>query len=157
MSELSEKNRARMSIIQAIYEMEMTNKGVHEVSNEFESYWKHASLEGVFYGEAERCFFVDVLSDIVNHQDRIDYKIHHALSDDWPISRIESVLRAILRTGAYELLYRTQKCEKGRVIADYLKLTVQFYNRGKYTQLVHAVLDKIVQQESHLKDEPKQE
>ena len=52
---------------------------------------------------AETAFFRDILAGVVREQRPVDLKIDAALADGWPLKRIEAMLRAILRAGAYEL------------------------------------------------------
>ena len=63
------------------------------------------------------------------------------LTPDWPLERLESVLRAILRAGAYELLARPD-VPAPVVISEYLEIGHAFF-AGKEPGLVNGVLDRL--------------
>ena len=102
----AERSNARLAVVQALYQMEVAGKGLHEVQAEFEAHWLGREIEGARYLPAEVGFFREVLAGVLGEQRVIDTKIDAALSGGWPLARIETVMRAILRAGAYELMNR---------------------------------------------------
>ena len=48
-------------------------------------------------------FFREIVGGYLREQRRLDPLIDQTLAGGWPLTRIEAVLRAILRAGAYEL------------------------------------------------------
>src|ERR1700683_5291957 len=86
--------------------MDLAGTGINEILAEFESHWLGAEVEGANYLPAEAAFFRDVVGGVVREQTKLDPQIDAALSRGWPLKRIEAVLRAILRPGAYELACR---------------------------------------------------
>jgi N utilization substance protein B len=73
----------------------------------------------------------------------LDAAISTALTGDWTTERLESVLRAILRAGAWELQARPQT--PARVcISEWVDVTHAFYS-GPEPGLVNAVLDRLAQ------------
>jgi N utilization substance protein B len=80
----------------------------------------------------------------VRDQKKLDPLIDEALSKGWPLKRIEAILRAVLRAGAYELEHR--KDVPGRVvISEYVDVANAFVDREE-TGMVNAVLDQIGRQ-----------
>ncbi|MBU1304904.1 MAG: N utilization substance protein B, partial [Alphaproteobacteria bacterium] len=67
--------------------------------------------------------------------------IDAALTADWPVSRIDATLRAILRAAAFELL-RRQDIPSGVVITEYVDVAKAFYEDDA-PSLVNGVLDTI--------------
>ena len=80
-----------------------TGNGLKETRDEFELFWIGNEIEGARYKDAEIAFFDDILTGVVSDQGPIDRIIDKTLAADWPLARIDSVMRAILRAGAYEL------------------------------------------------------
>lgn len=77
-------------------------------------------------------------------QKKLDPLIDEALSKGWPLKRIEAILRAVLRAGAYELEHR--KDVPGRVVvSEYVDVANAFVDREE-TGMVNAVLDQIGRQ-----------
>lgn len=137
-----EKRRAaRLAAVQALYQMDVAGKGVLEAIAEFESYWIGKEIDGVASRPAEEAFFRDVLSGVVREQIAIDRKVDDTLATGWPLRRIETVLRAILRAGAYELMYRRDVPAKV-VISEYIEVAHSFH-AGDEPRLVNGVLDAL--------------
>ena len=89
-------------------------------------------------------FFRDILSGVVKNQREIDVKIDKTLATDWPLKRIEAVLRAILRAGGYELMFRKDVPARV-VITEYVDVTHGLYGEDE-PGLVNAVLDKLARE-----------
>src|SRR5436305_6697730 len=96
------RGAARLAAVQALYQMDMAGTGVNEILAEFESHWIGREVEGEQYLPAEAAFFRDIVTGVVREQTRLDPLIDDALQKSWPLKRIEAVLRAALRAGAYE-------------------------------------------------------
>lgn len=64
-----------------------------------------------------------------------------ALTDDWPLSRLNSTLRAILRAGAWELAER-RDVPVAVVVSEYVDIAKAFYT-DEEPKLVNAVLDRL--------------
>jgi N utilization substance protein B len=144
MAKPAERSAARLAAVQALYQMDVAGKGVVDALAEFEAFWIGREVEGISFKPAENAFFRDLSAGVVREQRAIDSKIDAALADGWPLKRIEAVLRAILRAGAYELLYR--KDVPGRVvISEYVDIAHSFYAEDE-PGLVNAVLDAIARE-----------
>ncbi len=141
MAKPAERSAARLAAVQALYQMDVSGKGVVDALAEFEAFWIGREVEGITFKPAENAFFRDILAGVVREQRAIDGKVDSALAAGWPLKRIEAVLRAILRAGAYELLFR--KDVPARVaISEYVEVAHSFYSEDE-PGLVNAVLDTI--------------
>lgn len=139
------RSAARLSIVQALYQMEVAGKGVNEILAEFETHWMGREIEGDQYKPAEVEFFRDVLQGVLTDQIAIDRQIDQALSGAWPLARVEAVMRAVLRAGAYEL--RARKDVPPRVvIKEYVDVAGAFFGATE-SGMVNAVLDRIAREE----------
>ena len=144
MAKPAERSAARLAAVQALYQMEVSGKGVIDALAEFEAFWIGREVEGITFKPAENEFFRDLLGGVVREQRAIDGKIDTALAAGWPLKRIEAVIRAILRAGAYELLFR--KDVPARVaISEYVEVAHSFYDQDE-PGLVNAVLDAIARE-----------
>ena len=142
---LDHRSAARLAVVQALYQMEVSGKGINEIFAEFESHWMGREIEGVQYKPAEVGFFRDILQGVLTDQLGIDQQINQALSSDWPLARVEAVMRATLRAGAYEM--RARKDGPSRVvIKEYVDVAGAFFGPTE-SGMVNAVLDKIARQE----------
>jgi transcription antitermination protein NusB len=141
MAKPAERSAARLAAVQALYQMDVSGKGVIDALAEFEAFWIGREVEGIAFKPAENAFFRDLLGGVVREQRAIDGKVDGALAAGWPLKRIEAVLRAILCAGAYELLFR--KDVPVRVaISEYVDIAHSFYSEDE-PGLVNAVLDTV--------------
>ena len=137
----NKRGAARLAAVQALYQMDLAGTGLNEILAEFESYWLGREVEGAQYLPAEAAFFRDIVSGVVREQRALDPLIDEALQKGWPLMRIEAVLRAVMRAGAYELIHRRDVPARV-VIAEYADVASAFVEREE-TGMVNAVLDQL--------------
>jgi transcription antitermination protein NusB len=141
MAKAEERSAARLAAVQALYEMEVSGKGLNETLAEFEAFWIGNEIEGDQYNSAEVSFFRDILSGVLANQGPLDRSVDNMLDRTWPLARIDSVLRAILRAGAYELAKRLDI--PARVtIKEYVDIAGAFFEREE-SGMINAVLDAL--------------
>jgi N utilization substance protein B len=63
------------------------------------------------------------------------------LTPDWPLARLDSVLRAILRAGAFELVHRADVPARV-IISEYTAIAYAFFT-GREPALANGVLDRL--------------
>jgi N utilization substance protein B len=144
MSRADQRSAARLAIVQALYQMDVTGKGLNEILAEFESFWIGREVEGDEYKPAEVQFFRDVLAGVLKEQRAIDPFIDRTLAEGWPLKRVEAVMRAVLRAGAYELKIRTDVPARV-VITEYVAVASAFFEREE-AGMTNAVLDRLARQ-----------
>ncbi len=140
----SERSAARLAAVQALYQMDVAGAGLNEVFAEFQSHWLGSEVEGAQYRPAEAAFFRDIVGGVVREQKRLDPQIDAALARGWPLRRIEAVLRAVLRAGAYELACRRDVPARV-VMSEYVDVASAFVD-AQETGMVNAVLDALAHQ-----------
>ena len=137
----NKRGAARLAAVQALYQMDLAGSGINGILAEFESHWIGREVEGEQYLPAEAAFFRDIVSGVVREQRELDPLIDEVLSTNWPLKRIEAVLRAALRAGAYELTHRRDVPARV-VVAEYADVAAAFVERDE-TGMVNAVLDHL--------------
>ena len=140
----AERSAARLAAVQALYQMDVSGKGVIDALAEFEAFWLGREVEGIASEPSDVAFFRAILSGVVENQRSIDQAVDAALAAGWPLTRIEAVLRAILRAGAYELMLRKDVPARV-VISEYVDVTHGFYGDDE-PGLVNAVLDRLARE-----------
>jgi transcription antitermination protein NusB len=138
------RGAARLAAVQALYQMDIAGTGLNDILAEFESHWIGREVEGAQYLPAEAAFFRDVVSGVVREQRRLDPLVDQVLSEGWPLKRIEAILRAVLRAGAYELGHRSDVPARV-VVSEYVDVANAFVDKDE-TGMVNAVLDQIARQ-----------
>ena len=140
----NQRGAARLAVVQALYQMDLANTGLNDILAEFESHWLGREVEGSQYLPAEAAFFRDVVAGVVREQRTLDPMIDAALASGWPLKRIETVLRAALRAGAYELAHRPDVPARV-VVTEYADVAAAFVEREE-TGMINAVLDQLARQ-----------
>ena len=140
----NKRGAARLAAVQALYQMDLAGTGLNEILAEFESHWLGGEVEGAQYRPAEAAFFRDIVGGVLREQSRLDPQIDAALTRSWPLKRIEAVLRAVLRAGAYELACRRDVPARV-VMSEYVDVTSAFVDEEE-TGMVNAVLDQLARQ-----------
>ncbi len=139
-----QRSNARLAIVQALYQMEVADKGLNDIFAEFETHWIGREIEGHQYKPAELKFFRDILQGVLAEQVGIDREIDAALQGGWPLQRIETVMRAILRAGAYELGWR-KDVPMRVVITEYVDVAGAFFGPVE-SGMINAVLDRLARE-----------
>jgi transcription antitermination protein NusB len=138
---VNQRGAARLAAVQALYQMDLAGTGLNEIMAEFENHWLGGEVEGAQYRPAEAAYFRDIVGGVVREQSMLDPKIDAALSRGWPLKRIETLLRAVLRAGAYELACRPDVPARV-VMSEYVDVAGAFVDDDE-TGMVNAVLDQL--------------
>jgi len=137
----NKRGAARLAAVQALYQMDVAGSGIMEVIAEYENFRLGKEIDGAQYAAADPQWFRAIVSGVVEKQTTLDPMIRAALTEDWPLSRLDSTLRAILRAGAWELSARSD-VPVAVVVSEYLDIAKAFYSDDE-PKLVNAVLDRL--------------
>lgn len=141
------RRNARLAAVQALYQIDLSETPadapdrVKRVIDEFARYRLGQDIDGEQLGEADEALFADIVRGATARRAEIDAAIVRGLTPDWPIDRLDTTLRAILRAGAYELAARSDVPARV-VISEYLEVAHAFFS-GKEPSLVNGVLDRL--------------
>jgi transcription antitermination protein NusB len=138
------RSASRLGAVQALYQMDIAGAQLPDVFAEFESFWLGREVEGASYKPAEIAFFRDVLEGVVREQRALDKDVDAALASGWPLKRIEAILRAVLRAGAYELRHRKDVPARV-VITEYVDVAHAFVDKEE-AGMANAVLDALARE-----------
>ena len=137
----NKRGAARLAAVQALYQMDVAGSGLLEIAAEYEAFRLGKEIDGATYREADAQWFRAILSGVVENQKTVDPVIRAALTEDWPLSRLDSTLRAILRAGVYELMKRAD-VPVAVIVSEYVDIARAFYDEDE-PKLVNAVLDRV--------------
>jgi N utilization substance protein B len=139
------RSSARLGAVQALYQMDMAGTDLSEVVREFEDHRFGAEIEGDRYKKADSLFFQEIIEGVVRLQRKIDPMLNERLAEGWQLTRIDSILRAILRSAAFELMERHDVPARV-IINEYIELSRAFFE-GEEPKVVNAVLDSLARAE----------
>lgn len=143
------RSAARLGAVQALYQMDMAGTDLKAVMQEFEDHRFGAEIEGERYNEADTLYFEEIVEGVVRLQKQIDPQIDKRLAEGWRLNRIDSILRAILRSASYELIERHDVPVRV-IINEYIDISRAFFD-GEEPKVVNGVLDSLARQ--HRADE----
>nr|WP_243850955.1 transcription antitermination factor NusB [Rhizomicrobium electricum] len=138
------RSAARIAAVQALYQMEISEEAADDITAEFVEF-RFGRENEVTPGEPDAEFFSDIVHGVPARQQEIDKEIAKCLAKNWRLSRVDSLLRAIMRAGAYEILARRDVPAKV-VIDEYVSLT-HIFEAEDGAPFINAALDKL----AHLK------
>ncbi|ESQ91813.1 transcription antitermination protein NusB [Asticcacaulis sp. AC460] len=132
---------ARLVLVQALYQMEITGTGVETVIREFADHRFDSDLEGEPLAQADEEFFAEGARSVVREQGVIDPLITNRLASGWRLERLDTTVRAILRAGAWELKFRPDVGLEV-VINEYVEIARAFFGETE-ARFVNGALDGV--------------
>ncbi len=140
------RTASRVAAVQALFQSEQGPENAETVIDQFVRH-RLGELPGTGGFEdgrvpdAEVPLFTRVVRSAVRQQDTIDRMLAESLPDDWPLGRLDPVLRAVLRAGGAELAM-TDGAPAKVVINEYLDIARGFFI-GAEPGMANAVLDRL--------------
>ena len=145
------RTASRVAAVQALFQSEQGNEAAEAVIDQFVRHRlgerpgaEHEGGGGFEEGrvpDAHVPLFARIVRTAVAEQDRLDLLIAAALPTDWPMARIDPVLRALLRAGGAELSMQDGPPSRV-VINEYLDVAHGFF-AGEEPRMVNGMLDRL--------------
>jgi transcription antitermination protein NusB len=133
---------ARLGAVQALYQLELNpGLGPDSVIGEFVHHRLGREIDGDLYGEADEALFADIVRGVVANRERLDETLSAALSEEWPLQRLETLLRLLLEGGAYELVHRADIPPRV-TLSEYVAIAHAFFD-GREPGLANGVLNRL--------------
>ena len=137
---------ARLAAVQALYQMETAGSGVEAVIREFVDHRFDGDMEeGQTLAPADIDYFTDIVRGVVARQAEVDKTIVAHLAVNWRLERLDATARAILRSGAFELIARPEAPTEV-VINEYVEVAKAFFE-GSEPGFINGALDAIARHE----------
>jgi N utilization substance protein B len=127
------KTNARKCAVQALYQWQMSGESLTRIETYF--------LEEQHLKGAQRSYFTELFHGVPKDLTQIDEALTEFV--DRPVDKIDPVERAILRIGAYELMYRLETPYKV-IINEGVNLAKDFGAEGSH-KYINGILDKVSQ------------
>jgi transcription antitermination protein NusB len=136
------RRAARLAAVQALYQLELNpGLGPEGVVREFARHRLSRDLDGEDYGEADEALFSEIVHGVAEDRDRLDEAIAASLSEEWPLARLETILRLVLEAGAFEIVHRPDIPPRV-TMSEYVGIAHAFFE-GKQPSLANGVLDHL--------------
>lgn len=148
------RTASRVAAVQALFQSEQGGESAETVIEQFVRHRlgempgpEHLGGGGFNEGrvpDAHVPLFTQIVRRAVLQQDRLDALIVAALPADWPMTRLDPVLRALLRAGGAELSMADGPPARV-VINEYLDVAHGFFN-GEEPRMVNGLLDRLARE-----------
>ena len=140
------RTASRVAAVQALFQSEQAHDSAEAVIDQFVRH-RLGALPGTGGFEegrvprAEVPLFARIVRAAVAQQDTIDRMLAEALPADWPLARIDPVLRALMRAGGAELMMPDGPPARV-VINEYLDVAHGFFT-GDEPRMANGLLDRL--------------
>ena len=121
--------------------MDLSGSDVGETLAQFSARAVGENFEDGQCGEADYRHLREVVDGVVREQKTIDPAVDQILDKGWPLHRLDSTVRAILRAGAYELMFM-DKVPARVAISEYVDVADAFFGEEE-PRFVNGVLNKL--------------
>lgn len=135
------RSLARLAAAQALYQIDLAPADPETVLREFLDGRLEEEVEGVRLAPADRTLLAELVRGVSAQHGELDDMLAAVLDEDWPVERLEILVRAVLRAGVYELAEH-RDIPARVVISEYLDVADAFFD-GKEPALVNGVLDRV--------------
>jgi N utilization substance protein B len=134
------KSAARLLGVQILFEMEINGKNTKTVVKRLtEDYLKEISQ--LNKNEiSDKDYLIKILNGVSLNQNKIDNDIKENLNN-WSLSRIDSVSRAILRSACFEI-HECDDVPPRVIINEYVNISKSFFSE-KEPNFINGILDSI--------------
>jgi len=132
---------ARLGAVQALYQMDLAGTDVGETLAQFSARAAGEDFDAGQCGEADYKHLREVVDGVVREQQAIDPVVDRILDAAWPLHRLDSTVRAILRAAAYELMFM-DRVPARVAISEYVDVASAFFG-SEESNFVNGVLDKL--------------
>jgi transcription antitermination protein NusB len=138
------RRAARLGVVQALYQMEITGGGVAATVREYRDHRLDIDVEAGHSEEADGDFFAQIVEGVVAEQALIDASIKTRLASGWRLDRIDSIVRAAVRAATFELLRRPD-IPIAVILDEYVGIVTAFFD-GPEAGFANALLDRLARE-----------
>ncbi|GBR42588.1 MULTISPECIES: transcription antitermination factor NusB [Gluconobacter] len=134
---------ARVAAVQGLFQCEQSGDTAETVISQFIRHRRvssTASFDDGHIPDADLKLFQEIVLGVTRRQDDIDAKLSDVLPEQWPLPRLDPVLRALLRAAVFELI-ATDTPDR-IIINEYLDVAHGFFS-GDEPKMVNGILDTL--------------
>ena len=143
------RSSARLAAVQALYEIDIVGAPATPVLTEFlEHRWSESTLlnhndqsieDAIPLPKPEKQFLIKIVRGVTDDLEVLDSAIGPLLNSPWVIDQLDTLVRSILRAGAFEFM-RCPDIRARIVISEYVGLAHAFFSDNE-PAFINGVLD----------------
>lgn len=135
------RSAARLGAVQVLYQLEFGGGAVEVAIDEYLATRSGVEIDGDRLAPADPDFFRSLVRGAAGRTAEIDALLKGSLTGQRDPSRLDGILRALLRVAAFELLARAEVPPRV-TINEYVEVAHAFYT-GPEPKIVNGVLDSL--------------
>ncbi len=132
---------ARLAAVQALYEMEQTDKSARATVREFMEDRLGLGPDGTPIEDADPDLFKSIVNAVVEHQAAIDKAILGRLAEGWKLTRLDATMRALLRAAGAEFIVHSELSD-AVILDEYVSLAHDFFDEPD-AKFANALLQNV--------------
>ena len=135
------RRAARLSAVQAIFQLDATSAPVERIVTEFVKHRLPETPDPIGGNPAAVDFFSELVRGVAEGREELDAMLEGVLAEGWSVERLDRVLHSILRCGAYEIAMRDDIPPRV-AISEYVDIAGAFFD-AKEPGFVNGALDRL--------------
>ena len=139
---------ARLTAVQALYEIEMTSTSIDNIFKDFiERRWDNNTIldkitdDNSKLAVPDKKKFTAIIRGVIINQGNIIRILDKAVSKNIYFDKLDSLIKSILLCATYEICFESLTPNKV-ILNEYINITKAFYEQNE-SSLVNGVLDRI--------------
>jgi N utilization substance protein B len=141
MKSTQKRGAARLAAVQALYQGELRHADAAQLVGEFRRHRLGQDIDGAEAIPPDETLFEELVKGVEARRHALDEMIREKLPANWPFERLEVILRAILRAGAFELESHLSTPARA-VIDEYVEVGHAFFSGGE-PKMINGILDAL--------------
>jgi len=134
---------ARVAAVQALFQCEQSGDNAETVLGQFLRHRRvspTASFDDGHIPDADLTLMQEIVRGVTLDQDKIDHTLSDLLPEQWPMTRLDPVLRGLLRAATFEIADTDTPDRIG--INEYMDVAHGFFF-GDEPKMVNGILDAV--------------
>ena len=137
----SARHSARIALVQALYQHEQTQQNTATIAREFIAHRFDNADQETNYFLPDQSYFQKLVEAIPLKIPEIDLEIQQYLQENWKMERLAAVVRSLLRSACYELMFEPL-VPTAVVLNEYIEVARDFLDERE-VKFINGILDKI--------------
>lgn len=135
---------SRLGAVQALYQQAVNASSSADMVAEFLRLRVKEEIDGISLAGLDRKLFERIVLGVGKAAEEYDDMLSAVLPDDWPIDRVETLLKCLLHAALFELS-EEQATPARVVITQYVDVAHSFFH-AKEPSFVNGILDRVARE-----------
>lgn len=139
-SRFTGRRAARFFAVQALYQSEHIDQSLTLMLDHFIKDHLHDTQHSTAI-KPDEALFNTLVHGVAEHKESIDQAVESVLAESWTLQRLDEVVLAVLRLGAFECLY-ARETPLPVIVNEYIEVAKSFFSPGE-VNFIHVAMDNL--------------